>query len=58
MLQTVDKDNELLKKEDVAFPEDNRTITAATAVKTVDVKKPTRPEDEDYGVSPIANRKN
>ena len=49
VLPTV-KDNELLKKEDVALGEDNRTITAADAVKTVDVKKPTRPEDETYGV--------
>lgn len=49
VLPTV-KDNELLDKEDVALGEDSRTITAADKVKTVDVKKPTRPEDEDYGV--------
>ena len=49
VLPTV-KDNELLSKEDVALGEDDRTITAADKVKTVDVEKPTRPVDEDYGV--------
>ena len=41
--------NELLDKKDMALGEDDRTITAADKVKTVDVDKPTRPVDEDYG---------
>ena len=41
--------NELLDKKDVGLGEDDRTITAADKVQTVDVDKPTRPVDKDYG---------